>query len=51
MLLLLSLKNMVEKFPLWLSGSRTQHSVREDVALILGFTQWVKNLGLPQAVP
>ena len=30
---------------LWLSGLRTRHSVYEDVGLILGLTQWVKDPG------
>ena len=41
----------VEKIQLslWLSGLRTQHSVHEDVGLIRGLTQWVKDLALLQA--
>ena len=35
------------EFPLWLSWLRTQHSVHEDVGLIPGLTQWVKDLELP----
>ena len=34
---------------LWLSRLRTWHSVREDVGLIPGLDQWVKDLALPQA--
>ena len=37
-------KNM--EFPLWLSGLRTHHSVYEDVGLIPGLAQWVKDLEL-----
>ena len=36
--------------PLQLSELRTQHSVREDVDLISGLTQWVKDSALLQAV-
>ena len=39
-----------EKFPLWLSGLRAQHSVREDVGRIPGLSQWVKDLVLLQTV-
>ena len=42
-------KEDAQKFPLWLSGLRTQHSVREDVGSIPSLTQWVKDLVLPQA--
>ena len=35
------------EFPLWLSGLRTQHSVREDVGSIPGLTQWVKDRAFP----
>ena len=37
------------EFLLWLSRIRTQSSVLEDVGLILGLTQWVKDPALPQA--
>ena len=37
------------EFLLWLSGLKTQHSVHEDVGLISGISQWVKDLTLPQA--
>ena len=33
---------------MWLCGLRTQHSLREGVDLILGLTQWVKDLALSQ---
>ena len=39
----------VHKFPLWLSRSRTQHSVHEDEGSIPDIAQWVKDLALPQA--
>ena len=35
--------------PLWLSGLRTRHSIHEDVGLILGLDQWIKDSSLPQA--
>ena len=38
------LKSGKVEFLLWLSRLRAQHSVREDVGLIRGLTQWVKNL-------
>ena len=39
------------EFPLWLNGLRTWLSVLEDVGLIPGLAQWVKDLVLlPQAV-
>ena len=37
------------EFHLWLSGLRTLHSVYEDVGLIPGLTQWVKDPPLLQA--
>ena len=36
-------------FPLWFSGLRNRHRVCENSGLIRGFTQWVKDLELPQA--
>ena len=42
------LDNKVLEFLLWLRGLRTQHSIQEDVGLILGLSQWVKNPALPQ---
>ena len=35
------LKMLSEEFPLWLSGLRTQHSVKEDEGSIPDLTQWV----------
>ena len=39
-------KNLTSEFLLWLSGLRTQHSVRKDVGLILGLAQWIKDPAL-----
>ena len=44
-----SFNDKLWSFPLWLSGLRTRHCLCEDVGLIPGITQWVKNLALPQA--
>ena len=46
--LLFSFKSDFEEFSLWLSGLRTQHSVREDEGLIPGLIQWVKKPALAQ---
>ena len=40
----------VWKFPLWLSGLRTQLVSMMDVGSIPGPAQWVKDLALPWAV-
>ena len=40
------IKNTEQEFPLWLSVLRTRHNLQEDVDLIPGLTQWVKNLAL-----
>ena len=40
-----------EKFPLRLSGLRTQCCLGEDMGSILGLSQWAKDLAQPQAVP
>ena len=42
--ILIYFKFKLREFPLWLSGLRTQHSVHEDVGLILGLVQWIKGL-------
>ena len=45
------IKNTISlEFPLWLSKLRTQCYLCEDVDSILGLTQRVKDLALPQAV-
>ena len=36
------------KFPLWLSGLRTQRSLHEELGSIPGLAHWVKDLALPQ---
>ena len=40
------IKNTFLEFPLWLIGLRTQHNLREDVDLIAGLAQWVKDVVL-----
>ena len=35
------------EFPLWFSALRTRHSIREDVGLISGPAQRLKDLVLP----
>ena len=37
------------EFPLWLSTLRTQCCLCEDLGLIPGLAQWVKNPMLPKA--
>ena len=39
-----------EEFPLWFSMLRTLCSLCEDVGLIPGFAQWVRDLALPRIV-
>ena len=43
-------KKTSQEFPLWLSRSRTQCCLCEDVGSIPGLAQWVKEPALPQAV-
>ena len=38
---------LTKRFLLWLGGLRTQRSVHEDVGLLPGLTQWVKDPVLP----
>ena len=40
---------LTEEFLLWLSKLKTLHSLREDVGLIPGLTQWSKDLVLLEA--
>ena len=37
------------KLPLWLSGLKTEHGLREDVGLIPGLAQWVEDPGSRKA--
>ena len=46
----LVLKMRFEGLLLWLSKLRTQHCLCEDVNLIPGLVQWVKDLALLQTV-
>ena len=39
--------SIIQGFPLWLIGLRTRYSVCEDVCLIPGLAQWIKDPGLP----
>ena len=43
-------KTTFQEFLLWLSGLRTQYSVQENVGLIPGLAQWVKDQAFLQAV-
>ena len=45
--LLLKKEHTVD-FPLWISGLRTWRCLPEDMGLIPGLTQWVKDPALPQ---
>ena len=45
----LNIKKSLE-FPLWLSGLGIRHGLCEDVGLIPGLVQWVKDPVLLQAV-
>ena len=36
-----------QEFPLWLSVLRSWHCLHEDVGLIPGLSQWIKDLVLP----
>ena len=42
-------KNLLEEFPLWLSGLRTLCSLLENSGSIPSLTQWVEGLALPPA--
>ena len=42
-------KTSIQEFLLWFSGLRTQCFFCEDMGSILGLTQWVNGLVLPQA--
>ena len=41
---------ILQEFPLWFSGLRTQWCLCEDAVLIPGLAQGIKDPALPQAV-